>query len=112
MANECGVGMLWDAVLNHKASPDGKETSWGVKVDAKDRTKNLSKLRVLETWTKLTFPGRGDKWSDMKYDWKYLSGVDFDSQAKEHGVFKFVAEGKRSDWAEDVSQELRNYAYL
>jgi alpha-amylase len=36
-ANEAGVGILWDAVLNHKATPDGKETSWGVKVDPKGR---------------------------------------------------------------------------
>lgn len=34
-AKECGVGVLWDAVLNHKAAADEKEASMGVKVDPK-----------------------------------------------------------------------------
>jgi alpha-amylase len=34
-ANQLGIGILWDAVLNHKAAADAKETSWGVKVDPK-----------------------------------------------------------------------------
>ncbi|EXJ61117.1 hypothetical protein A1O7_05270 [Cladophialophora yegresii CBS 114405] len=111
-ANELGIGILWDAVLNHKAAADVKETSWGVKVDPKDRTKVLSKVHELETWTKFTFPGRGTKYSDMKYNWTHFSGVDYDSRNKEHGIFKFVGEGKRSDWAHDVSKELGNYDYL
>ena len=34
-ANELGISLLWDAVLNHKAAADEKEMSWGVKVDPK-----------------------------------------------------------------------------
>lgn len=33
-AKELEIGILWDAVLNHKAAADGKENSWGVKVDS------------------------------------------------------------------------------
>jgi alpha-amylase len=36
-AKELGVGMLWDAVLNHKAGADAQETSRGIKVDPKGR---------------------------------------------------------------------------
>ncbi|KIW28783.1 uncharacterized protein PV07_04657 [Cladophialophora immunda] len=111
-AKELGIEILWDAVLNHKASPDGKEVSWGVKVDPHDRTKTISKPYELETWTKFTFPGRGTKYSDMKYNWKHFSGVDYDSRRKDHGIFKLIGEGKRSDWAHDVSKELGNYDYL
>ena len=32
-ANRLGIAVLWDAVLNHKAAADGKETSNGIKVD-------------------------------------------------------------------------------
>jgi alpha-amylase len=33
-ATALGIDVLWDAVLNHKASADDKEASWGVKVDS------------------------------------------------------------------------------
>ncbi|EXJ80086.1 hypothetical protein A1O3_08372 [Capronia epimyces CBS 606.96] len=112
LAKEFGVSVLWDAVLNHKAGADEKEPSWGVKVDPKDRTKQLSQPYELETWTKFTFPGRGNKYSDMKYDWRHFSGVDYDARNKEHGVFKLMGEGKRGEWASDVSTELGNYDYL
>ncbi|EXJ93315.1 hypothetical protein A1O1_01707 [Capronia coronata CBS 617.96] len=111
-ARQYGVKVLWDTVLNHKAGADEKEPSWGVKVDPNDRTKELSQPYELETWTKFTFPGRGPKYSNMKYDWRHFSGVDYDARRKEHGVFKLIGEGKRSDWASDVSKELGNYDYL
>lgn len=30
---ECGIEMVWDAVLNHKAGADGTEECWAVEVD-------------------------------------------------------------------------------
>ena len=77
-----------------------------------DRTKQISSPHELETWTKFTFPGRGTTHSDMKYDWTHFSGVDYDSRNKEQGIFKFIAPGKRSDWAKDVSKENGNYDFL
>jgi alpha-amylase len=111
-ANDAGINVIWDAVLNHKAAADEKETSFGVEVDSKDRTKVISKPHELETWTKFTFPGRGHTYSNIKYNWNHFSGVDYDSRTKDHGIFKFVADGNRSDWAPDVSKELGNYDYL
>lgn len=34
-ANDCGIGILWDAVLNHKAGADYTESCHAVKVDPK-----------------------------------------------------------------------------
>ena len=33
-AHQLNIGVLWDAILNHKAGADGKEVSQGVKVDS------------------------------------------------------------------------------
>lgn len=77
-----------------------------------DRTKHVSDPHEIETWTKFTFPGRGATHSDMTYDWTHFSGVDYDSRKQEHGIFKFIAPGKRSDWANDVSKENGNYDFL
>ena len=72
----------------------------------------ISKPHELETWTRFTFPGRGTKYSNLEYNWKHFSGVDYDSRTKDHAIFKLIAKGKRSDWADDVSKELGNYDYL
>lgn len=42
---ECGVEMIWDAVLNHKAGADGTEDCWAVEVD-----KDGTSLRLDERW--------------------------------------------------------------
>ena len=38
MANEVGVGVYWDAVLNHKAAADHKEKCQAVEVDPSSQT--------------------------------------------------------------------------
>ncbi|RVX66773.1 hypothetical protein B0A52_08966 [Exophiala mesophila] len=96
-ANRLGIAVLWDAVLNHKAAADGKETSNGIKVDPRDRNRHISPQKELETWTSFNFPARGNQYSNMKYNWKHFSGVDYDSRTKDHGIF---------------SHELGNYDYL
>lgn len=142
-AQKSQISIMWDAILNHKAGADGKEVAHGVKVDSKgdaprllstrhrprrrdvdlqrggltlatDRTKHISPPRELDTWTAFTFSGRAEKYSDMKYDWRHFSGVDYDARSQDHGIFKFVRKGEqgRGDWAGDVSTELGNYDYL
>ncbi|KAL6251934.1 hypothetical protein RBB50_002144 [Rhinocladiella similis] len=112
VAKEHGISVLWDAVLNHKAAADDKEVSHAVKVDPKDRTKITTRPFEMESWTIFTFPARGSKYSDMKWNWKHFTAVDYDARKKEHGVFKFIGEGKKGEWATDVSEELGNYDYL
>jgi alpha-amylase len=33
-AQESKIGVIWDAILNHKAGADAKEVAHGVKVDS------------------------------------------------------------------------------
>ena len=40
-AKDLGIGVLWDAVLNHKAAADDKEASWGVKVDSNGEVQSI-----------------------------------------------------------------------
>jgi hypothetical protein len=97
-----------------KVDTDGVSTAIFEPSDADllpDRTKEISKPRELETWTRFTFPGRDGKYSDMVYTADHFSGVDYDSRKKEHGVFR-LGQGKNSNWALDVSKELGNYDYL
>jgi glycosidase len=41
-ASSCGIGILWDAVLNHKAGADYKESCHAVKVDPKGEKKDVA----------------------------------------------------------------------
>lgn len=72
---EAGVVSYIDAVLNHKAGADEKEPFHVKKVDPEDRTKEISDSYEIEGWTKFTFPGRGDKYSDFKWNWTHFTGT-------------------------------------
>lgn len=51
-AKSLGISLLWDAVLNHKAAADEKETSWGMKVDANGKPEGpLSIHAIVKTRT-------------------------------------------------------------
>lgn len=57
-----------------------------------------------------SFPGRGDKYSSLKYGWQHFTGIDWDQRTQQEGVYKLIGNGK--DWAQDVSHENGNYDYL
>lgn len=54
------------------------------------------------------FPGRGDKYSSVKYHHRHFNGVDWDELQQKHAIYK-VAQAR---WAQDVSDEHGNYDYL
>lgn len=64
---ELGIGVYFDAVLNHKAGADKKERCRVVEVDNDDRNKEISEAYEIEAWLGFDFPGRGDKYSKQKY---------------------------------------------
>jgi alpha-amylase len=92
-----------DAVLNHKAGADTKEKFMATEVDSEDRTKEISDCYEIEGWTGFHFPGRGDKYSEMKWHHYHFTGVDYDARGEKTAIFKIQGEGK--DWAEGVDKE-------
>ncbi|KAF5861210.1 hypothetical protein ETB97_000523 [Aspergillus alliaceus] len=107
-AQELGVGVYWDAVLNHKAGADYPERFEAVKVDSNRRNVEVSKAAEIEGWTGFDFAGRGDQYSAMKYRWQHFNGVDWDESRKENAVFRM----KGKEWAQDVGKDKGNYDYL
>lgn len=116
-AKELAVGIVFDAVLNHKAAADGCEEAVAIKVDPDDRTKDVEKKpKIIESWTRFSFDARGNKYSSMKYNKAHFSGIDWDGKSREKAIFKFVGtrpDGSKKDWAKDVARsENGNYDYL
>ncbi|KAJ5179974.1 CAZyme family GH13 [Penicillium capsulatum] len=113
MANQAsalGIGIIWDAVLNHKAGAEYPEQFDAVAVHPQQRDKMVSKPLQVHGWTGFDFPGRGNVYSAMKYHWPHFSGVDWDDESKTQQIFRIL--GPNKDWAPDVSTENGNYDYL
>ncbi|KAF4636596.1 hypothetical protein G7Y89_g1482 [Cudoniella acicularis] len=108
VANSHGVGIIFDAVLNHKAGADYAEPVLAVKVDPEDRMKAIGKPELIEAWTGFDFKGRAGAYSSMRWNKDDFTGVDHDNKTKTNAVWQF--ENKK--WAEDVDEELGNYDYL
>jgi alpha-amylase len=110
VAKKHGVGLYWDAVLNHKAGADHTERCRVVEVDSNDRTKETSEPFEIEGWLGFDFPGRGDKYSSQKYHWEHFSGTDFNQETGSKGIYKILGENK--GWSHSVDNEQGNADFL
>ena len=109
-AKSKNVGLYWDAVLNHKCAADHKEKCLAAEVDENDRTKFKSDKYEIDAWVGFDFPGRGDKYSDMKYHWYHFSGVDYNaSDSGKKAIYKIMGD-EGEGWAAvpDVDDEKGN----
>jgi len=110
-AKEHGIVTYLDAVFNHKFGADEKETFKAKQVDWNERDKELSDLYDIQGWTGFTFPGRGDKYSSLKWNFNHFTGVDYnDADPDTKAIYKI--EGENKDWARNVDKENGNYDYL
>lgn len=112
-AGEVGVGIYWDAVLNHKASADHEEKCRVQEVDPNDRTKTTTDPYEIDAWLGFDFPGRGEKYSSQKYHWYHFSGTDYNADNKKTAIYKILGDQTKG-WAKsgDVDSEKGNYDYL
>ena len=105
---ENNIKILADIVLNHKMGADETEMVLAVQDDAEDRNVTLTEALPIKVWTKYTFPGRGEIYSDFKWNWTHFHGVDWDENTGTAAIYKFY--GKH--WDEEVDKENGNYDYL
>lgn len=104
------IAVIADIVLNHKAGGDEKEQFHAVRVNPENRQENLSEPFEIESYTKFTFPGRGDQYSDFKWDFSCFSGVDY-AEGEEPGIFQIIHD-HGDGWEEMIDDEKGNYDYL
>lgn len=74
-----------------------------------NRNENVSDQYEIDAWVGFDFPGRGDKYSKMKYHWYHFGGVDFNAANGKSAIYKIVGE-KSQGWAAvpDVDDEKGN----
>ena len=107
-----GIAVYADVVLNHKAGADETERFLAYEVNPDKRQEKESKSYEIEGWTKFTFPGRGDKYSDFKWSWEHFTGTDFNNENGKEAIY--MIKGFEKGWAENesVDSEYGNYDYL
>lgn len=105
---ENNLKVLADIVLNHKMGADELEEVLAIQDDENNRNVSLTSATPIRAWTKYTFPGRGDIYSNFKWDWTHFHGVDWDENTKKTSIYKFY--GKK--WDEEVDKEKGNFDYL
>ncbi|KAK3939238.1 alpha-amylase [Diplogelasinospora grovesii] len=113
-AKSSGVGLYWDAVLNHKFAADHREKCMAREVDPDNRNEYVSDRYEIDAWVGFDFPGRKDAYSKMKYRWYHFSGVDVNAANNKTAIYKIMGEQGDQGWAEtpDVDGEKGNYDYL
>ncbi|KAF8442339.1 glycoside hydrolase family 13 protein [Boletus edulis BED1] len=107
-ARQDNVGVIIDAVLNHKIGADRPETFSAVRVDPENRVRDLEQEREIRGWTAFDFPGRQGKYSGMKWTHKHFTGLDWDDLTQTNGIYRISSK----QWSTRVDTELGNYDYL
>ena len=107
-AQDAGINVYADVVLNHKLGADEVEEVTAQEFNASNRYQMIGEGKVIGAWTKFTFPGRKGKYSDFTWNWNHFDGIDWDQDSSNGALFKFT--GK--DWNTEVDDENGNFDYL
>lgn len=107
--HEVGLEVYADIVLNHRAGADETEEVTAVEVDKTDRTKPNSAPYQMHSWTKFTFPGRGETYSSFKWNASCFTSVDVNADAPGEDKL-YLLNGKH--FSEGVSDEFGNFDHL
>ncbi|QYO68074.1 alpha-amylase [Leptolyngbya sp. 7M] len=108
-ARQAGLQIYADVVFNHKMGGDAEEEFEAIPFDPNDRNRPLGEPRNIKSWTRFDFPGRGDKYSSMKWRWWHFDSVDYNSYDP---GYRAVYRMKDKNFEDKVDLRLGNYDYL
>lgn len=103
-----GINVYADIVLNHKIGADEIEEVSASEFNEVNRYQMVGESKTIGAWTKFTFPGRKNKYSDFKWNWTHFDGIDWDQDHLKRALFKF--DGK--EWNDGVDDQFDNFDYL
>ncbi|PFH52986.1 glycoside hydrolase family 13 protein [Amanita thiersii Skay4041] len=106
-----GIDIIIDTVLNHKLGGDRTEVFNAVPSNPENRLKDAGPVREIEGWTAFDFPGRGDKYSSMRWNEEHFTGIDWDHRTRTKAIYRIVGKDHKG-WSHHVDSELGNYDYL
>ncbi|KAH7884735.1 glycoside hydrolase family 13 protein, partial [Phlebopus sp. FC_14] len=110
-ARRRNIGVVIDAVLNHKLGADRWETFPAIPVDPKNRLRDIGQEREIKGATAFDFPRRQGKYSGMRWTQEHFTGLDWDDLTQTHAIYRITSPGHEG-WSRRVVRELGNYDYL
>jgi len=110
-ARNAGLGVIHDAVLNHKMGADKTERVTVQRVHDDNRNETDGEPFEAHAYTRFTFPGRSGAHSQFEWTASCFSGVDYVENPEATGVFSILNEHGEG-WNEEVDEELGNFDYL
>ena len=106
---DAGMHVYADVVFNHRMGGDETEEVEIEEVSFEARHEIVSPPYKIRAWSRYNFPGRGEKYSAMKYRAEHFTAFGCNANApEEKKIFKRV--GKR--FSDEVSSEFGNFDYL
>ncbi|KAF1960474.1 alpha amylase [Byssothecium circinans] len=105
-----GIGLMWDAILNHRAFADATELVKVMEVNPRDRREDITEPFDIVAWSKFNFEGRNGKYSSFKFNKHHFNGTDWDQRTEKRSIYRCVEDGK--NWAQDVGKLQGNTDYL
>ncbi len=108
-AQNAGMHVYADIVFNHKLGADEAEEFQATPYNPQNRNETIGELQTIKAWTHFYFPGRKNKYSELKWHWWHFNAADYNVfDEKTQAVYLF--EGKTFDNSVDLS--LGNFDYL
>jgi len=104
------LSVIADIVLNHRHGADEQETFMATIVNMDNRNEIISEPHMIEGYTKFIFPGRGDTYSNFKWNYTCFTGIDgyIDSNNVIYSIQNDYGEG----WEDVMEDEHGNYDFL
>ncbi|VEP14601.1 Alpha-amylase [Hyella patelloides LEGE 07179] len=108
-AQQTGLQVYADVVVNHKNGGDEAETVDAIPVAHDNRNHTMGEHRQISTYTKFNFPGRGNKYSDFKWNWQHFDAVNHNAfDWNDHSIYRL----KDKHFQTDVDPRHGNYDFL
>ncbi|KAH7915609.1 glycoside hydrolase family 13 protein [Hygrophoropsis aurantiaca] len=108
IARQYNLGVIIDAVLNHKLGGDRMEVFSAVPVDPTNRMVDIGQAREIGGWTAFDFSGRLGKYSSFRWTYEHFTGLDWDHLTQSNNIYRVASK----QWSRWVDKELGNYDYL
>lgn len=109
VVQESGMQVYADVVFNHKDGADHTEWVLAQQVDWNDRNRSRDGLVWIEIYSHFTFPGRGGKYSSMKWNWWHFDSVRYNAYTKDDSKLYRL---KDKQFETVVDPRYGNYDYL
>lgn len=108
-AQDVGIRVYADVVLNHKMGADVAEEVEATPFSPHDRTQAIGEPRNVKVWTHFNFPGRDGKYSDFEWHWWHFDAVDYNAFDEDYdAVYLF----KDKSFDDNVDLEKGAFDYL